>query len=125
METRRLVPLAGIAFVALVLTVMGIGGGTPASGAEAAEVASFYDEHAIRQFIAAFVLAASAPFLVLFGVGLARLQPPRHTDGASLWGHVVIGGSILAAGAILVSALVRLALVDGAEQRSRRRLFRR
>ena len=116
METRRLVPLAGIAFVALVLTVMGIGGGTPASGAAAAEVASFYDEHTMRQFIAAFVLAASAPFLVLFGVSLARHRPGRDIDGGSLWGHVVIGGSILAAGAILVSALVRLALVDGAEQ---------
>jgi hypothetical protein len=117
METRRLVPFAGIAFVALVLlAVLGIGGETPASGAAAAEVASFYDEHTIRQFITAFVLAASAPFLVLFGVGLARLQPPRQSDGGSLWSHVVIGGSILAAGTILVSALVHLALVDGAEQ---------
>jgi hypothetical protein len=111
METRKLFPLSGIAFVALILlSIVAVGGGTPSSGASAEEVASFYDENALRQFLSTFVLAASAPFIVLFGVSLA-------STSSSGWGRVVAAGAILVAAAVLVGAFVHMALVDGGDQK--------
>jgi hypothetical protein len=115
---RKLFPLSGIAFVALaVLEVVGIGGSTPASDASAAEVASFYDEHTLRQGIAAFVLAACVPFLVLFSVGLARALGSQEPERSSLWGQVLVAGAILAGAGVLLSASVHFALADGGDHR--------
>jgi hypothetical protein len=109
MNVNKLFPLGGIAFVALILlSIVAFGGGTPASDADAAEVATFYDENAVRQFLSTFVLAASAPFIVLFGVSLA-------STSSSVWGRVVQAGAILVAAAVLVGVFVHMALVDGAE----------
>ena len=82
MDTKRLVPLSGIAFVTLIVLSLAVGGGTPASGASADEVASFYGDDLARQFVSTFVLAASAPFVVLFGVGLASSMSPGRRVGA-------------------------------------------
>ena len=72
MGQQRLLALSGIAFVALALVaVVAIGGDTPGTDASAGELASFYGDNAIRQGAGAFVLAAAALFVVLFGVGLA------------------------------------------------------
>jgi hypothetical protein len=117
-STRKLFPLSGIVFVALVLgVVLGIGGETPDSNASAAEVASFYDEHAVRQGIGAFVLAAAVPFLVFFGVGLAAAFASREPGRSSAWGHVLIGGSLLTAAGVLVTAFIHFALVDGGDNK--------
>jgi hypothetical protein len=111
-STRKLVPLGGIAFVVLVVaTVVGIGGSTPDSHAAAAEVASFYDEHAVRQGIGAFVLAASVPFLVFFGIGLLAALDAR----GSAWGRVLMAGNILTAAGVLTTAFIHFALVDGGD----------
>lgn len=109
MDTKRLVPLSGIAFVALTMLSLFVGGDTPTSGTSAEEVARYYDENFTRQLASTFVLAAAAPFVVLFGVSLAAAS-------SSGWGHVARAGAILAAAAVLVSACVRMALVDGGDQ---------
>ena len=109
MSARRLVPLSGIAFVALVVVaIVGIGGSTPGTDASAAELASFYDDNAIRQGIGTFVLAASVPFLVLFGVSLATTLGAR-----TAWGHVLFAGTILVSGAVLLASTAHFALVLG------------
>ena len=116
MQTAKLFILSGIAFVALVLVaVIGIGGSTPGTDDSASELASFYSDHSTRQGIAAFLLAASIPFVVFFGVGLSkRLGDP---DGAiSSWGYVLLGGTILVAGALLVTAFVHFALASGPDE---------
>ena len=109
-DSNRLLPLSGIAFVALILlSIVAVGGDTPSSGAPPAEVASFYDENAGRQFLGTFVLAAAAPFIVLFGMSLASAS-------SSVWGQVVQAGAILAGVAVLVAAFVHMALADGGDQ---------
>ena len=71
MEPRRVLPLSGVAFVVIALVaIVGLGGDTPSNDASAAEVADFYSAHSTRNAIAAFVLAVSIPFLVVFGVAL-------------------------------------------------------
>jgi hypothetical protein len=109
MNSKRLLPLSGIAFVALVLLVVAVEGATPSSAASADEVASFYDENAVHQFLRTFLLAAAAPLIVLFGVSLA-------STSSSVWRQVVQAGAILAAAAVLVEAFVHMALVDGGDQ---------
>jgi len=116
MQSRKLLPLSGIAFVAIVLgSVIGFGGGTPGTGASAEELASFYGDHTVSQGIGTFVLAASAPFIVLFGVALAGL-PARDNGGTSVWSYVVLAGAILVAGAVLVTAFVHFALANGGDE---------
>lgn len=112
---KRWLPLSGVAFVALVVvSVVGFGGTTPDSGAPAAEVASFYEKHEVRQALGTFVLAASVPFLLLFGIGLATGFGSRKEGRSSVWGRLLVAGAILAAGAILTTVFVHFALVDGA-----------
>lgn len=115
MKHQRLFPLSGIAFVALIVASLAVGGGTPSSGASAAEVAAFYDDDLARQFVSTFILAASALFVVLFGVGLASLISSENS-GTTAWSHVVMAGAILVAGSILVSTFVHMSLVDGGDQ---------
>jgi hypothetical protein len=111
MTGARLFPLSGIAFVGLLVASLLVGGDTPDSGAAAGEVASFYDDGLARQYLGTFLLAAAAPFLVLFGVGLAEAV----SSVASQWGDVVRAGAILAAVAVLLSAAIHLAVVDGGD----------
>jgi hypothetical protein len=116
MDVRRVLPLSGVAFVVLALVaVIGLGGDTPENDASGAEVLSFYDDHTVRQAIAAFVLAASVPFLVFFGISLATALWSGSGGRPPVWEYVLIGGSILAGGTFLVSALVHFALADAGD----------
>jgi hypothetical protein len=109
---QKLFQLSGIVFVAIVvLGIVVVSGSTPGTDEPAADVASFYGDNEVRQFISSFVLAATVPFLVIFAVGLTSAL--SSSDGRrSTWGQVVIAGAILAGGAILVTALIHFALAD-------------
>ena len=113
--TKRLVPLSGVTFVLLVIAAVVIVGGSPGSGAPAAEVAAFYDEHSLRQFVAPFVFAASVPFLVLFATGVAATSSTNGA-GRSVWPQMLIAGSVLIGAVVLGMAGVHLALQDASEQ---------
>jgi hypothetical protein len=118
MDTRRALPLSGVVFVVLaVLGVVVLGGDTPSNDASAAEVLSFYDAHNVRQGVAAFVLAASVPFLVFFGVSIATAAWPEGGDGRPVWQYVLIGGSGLAGAVLLGAAWVHFALADGGDNK--------
>jgi hypothetical protein len=106
--TARLFPLSGVAFVVLIVACILVGGETPASDAAAAEVASFYGDDVARQWASAFLLGASAPFAVLFGVVLA-------SETHSRWADVIRAGAILVAGAVLLGASIHVAVVDGGD----------
>jgi hypothetical protein len=117
MTVRRLLPLSGIVFVVLlVIAVVGLGGDTPESKASAADVATFYGDESGRQFIAAFVLAATAPFVVLFASSFASRQWPDDHHHASVWQRVLVAGSAVTAAASVIAALLHFALADGADQ---------
>jgi hypothetical protein len=118
MTTQKLLPLSGIISVVLIGLAVGIGGGTPDPDASAAKVMSFYNAHDAREIASALVLAASVPFLVFFAVALATALWPREAGGRPVWELVLVGGSVLAGGAILFEAAVHFALADGADHLS-------
>ncbi len=116
MELKRVLPLSGIVFVSLVvLAIPVLSSGSPESTSPAAEVVAYYQEHNTAQFIASFVLAAAVPFLVLFAVGVGAARPPADEERRPIWEWVLVGGSLLAGAALLVTAMVNFALADGAD----------
>ena len=115
MRIARLLPLSGIAFVALVVLSIGIGGGTPDPAAPAEEVVSFYEDELIRQRLAAFPLAASMPFLLFFASSLAGFRSPGDPDARAAWRRVFLGGSVIAAAMIAIGVSTRFALANGAD----------
>lgn len=116
MPLGRLLPLSGVLFVVLVVLSIVFAGATPDTDAPAAEVASFYDDEQDRQRLAAFALAASIPFLLIFASSLAGFRRPGDVQSRAVWRRVLLGGSIVAAAMIAVSVLTHLALTDGADR---------
>jgi hypothetical protein len=115
---RRVWALSGVAFVIIALGgVVVFGGDTPDTGASAAKVVSYYGDHTTRQSIAAFVLAASVPFLVLFGIYLASFSG-RGSDAREpiLWRRLLMAGTVVEAAMLLATALIHFALTDAVDQ---------
>jgi hypothetical protein len=113
----RWLPLSGIGFVVLgLLSVVVLGGSTPDTNASAAKVASFYDAHNVRQSVAAFILAASVPFLALFGAQLAAAFSALSLP-ESVWPRFLVAGTAAASAVWLLTALIHFALADAADQR--------
>ena len=117
MDIRRLLPLSGIAFVVLVVVpVVALGGDHPESDGSPAEVVAAYADDAAQQGVAAFLLAASAPFLVFFASALAaRLGLNGGHQHRPIWERVVLAGSAITASAAVIAALIHFALADGAD----------
>jgi hypothetical protein len=115
---RRVWALSGVAFVVIALGgVVVFGGDTPDTDASAAKVVSYYSEHTTRQSIAAFVLAASVPFLVLFGIYLASFRGRSNDAGEEiLWRRFLIAGTVIEAAMLLATALIHFALTDAVDQ---------
>jgi hypothetical protein len=112
---RRVYALSGTAFVVIAVAgVVVLSGNTPDSNASTAKVVSYYDAHAGKQVAAAFFLAASVPFLVLFALHLRSAV----TDGrgaSEIWGRLLTLGSAVAAAVLLLTALIHFALADGVD----------
>lgn len=115
MDVRRLLPLSGVVFVVLALiAVIGLGGDTPDTDAPVAEVASYYDDNAVRQAVGAFLLAVSVPFLVFFAASIA-IRLGRPPEDRPAWRYVVLAGATLTAATLLITAAVVFALADGGD----------
>jgi hypothetical protein len=113
----RWLPLSGIVFVVLMLiAIIALSGDTPGSDAPGSEVASFYGDEEVQQGIAAFLLAATVPFLVIFAATLANFAWPAQDAARTVWRSVLLGGSFILGASIMVMALVHFALADGADQ---------
>ena len=114
---QKLFQLSGVAFVALILVaVIVFGGSTPGPDASAEKLTSFYSDNTVRQAVSAFVLAAAAPFLVFFGIGLATSLGSREPGGVSKWGYVLLTGTALVAGAGVVTAFAHFTLANAADE---------
>jgi hypothetical protein len=114
--TERWLALSGAAFVVgAVAAIVVIGGDTPDGDSSAAKVSVFYQAHQNRQNLAAFVLAASVPLLVFFGVVLANATRPARGGRRPVWPTVLTGGAVLAASAFALSAFIHFALADSAD----------
>jgi hypothetical protein len=116
MDVKRLLPGGGIVFVGLIVATLLVGGNTPGDTASGAKLASYYDAHQTRVMLAAFLLAATAPFLIAFVASLAS----RWADGERLgvWQLMLVGGSILAAAGFGVTALLTVGLADAPDKLS-------
>jgi hypothetical protein len=113
MVASRWLPLSGIVFVVLMLVVIvGFSGETPGTSDSGAEIASFYDDESVRQTIAAFLLAATVPFLLLFAASLASLG--ADVGSREVWRRLLLGGSFILGAIIMVMAMIHFALADGA-----------
>jgi hypothetical protein len=111
---KKWLPLSGIVFVVVALVaVIGVGGNTPDTDASASKVASYYDAHNVRQSVAAFLLAASVPFLALFAIQLAAAFE-LGTASATVWSRLLRVGAAVAASVLLVGAAGHFALADAA-----------
>jgi hypothetical protein len=112
----RWLPLSGIVFVVLMLVVIvGFSGDTPGTDDSAAEIASFYDDESVRQGIAAFLLPATVPFLLLFAASLAGIGRATELGSREIWRRMLLGGSFILGAVIMVMALIHFALADGAD----------
>jgi hypothetical protein len=112
----RWLPLSGVVFVVLMLVVIvGFSGETPGTGDSGAEIASFYDDESVRQGVAAFLLAATVPFLLLFAASLAALATATDRASREVWRRTLLGGSFILGAIIMVMAMIHFALADGAD----------
>ncbi len=114
---------ARLPWLLVVASFAGLGGDTPGSSDSAAKISAYYDAHEVREMLAAFVLAASAPLFVLFGVALATSLWPGGAARRSLWHGVLAVGSAVAGAGFLIAALLHVALAMTAN--NSRRLDRR
>ncbi len=105
-----------VAVVLIVVAFVGLGGDTPTSEDSGATINAFYDSHSAREFIASFVLAAAAPFLVVFAVSLALALWPAGGGGRALWQFVLIAGGATAGLAFVITGMLLFALTDAADQ---------
>lgn len=114
MTRNRWIPLSGIVFVVLVLLdVAAFSSGTPSASSSGSKVATYYNAHQGREVFAAFLFAASAPFLALFGVQLASAL--RKSGATSdVWRWLLAIGTAVAAAMVLLTALIHFALADSA-----------
>jgi hypothetical protein len=114
----RLLPLGGAVFVLLVvLAFAGFSGDTPGVEDSAAAVNSFYDAHHVQEIIASLLLAAAAPFLVVFGTSLGSAVWSSDGGRRPIWHAVLVAGSALAGAGWLVAAVVHFTLTDAANQK--------
>jgi hypothetical protein len=112
MGAARILPLSGVAAVVLVVaSFAGLSGDTPGGGDTASRIGAYYGAREAREMIAAFVLAASAPFFVLFAVTLAE---SLMVAGRTVWHRVLTLGGAVAAGAFIVAAFIHAALTHAA-----------
>lgn len=116
MGLNRWLPLSGVVSVALIIiSVVGLGGSTPDEGASAAKVQSFYGDGPARQYVATFILAAAAPFIVAFAVLLATTYWPTDPR-RPIWELILAGGGVLFAAAILGTAFIHFALTAAGDK---------
>ena len=114
----RVLPLGGVAFVVLVVFAFaGLSSDTPGIEDSASTINAFYDAHHWKEIVAALLVAASTPFLVVFGTSLASALWPTDRAHRPFWQVVVAGGSALAGASWILAAVIHFTLADAADQK--------
>lgn len=116
MALRRLFPLAGIVFVALIVAVVLISGDTPTTDDSGQEVLDFYADHGTREQVLVFFFAAAIPFLVLFAGTLVDRTSAARSEGWSLARYFFLSGTVLLSAMLLVVAAIHFAIADAGDQ---------
>jgi hypothetical protein len=110
-----LLPLSGIAFVALIVIGLAVAGSSPSPDAAADEVVSFYRDNENRARTGIWFFAFAMPFLPLFASCLAGLQRPEGQDSRVVWRRLLLVGSAIMSATLGVAITTQLALADSTE----------
>lgn len=105
MSAKRLVPLSGVAAVALIIAAFGIGGDTPGADASVNEVVSFYTNHGNDQMAGGFLLGLGAFFLLVFATTVAGHLRRAEGEAGGSSALSFAGGAILAVGLLIFAGL--------------------
>src|ERR687887_245982 len=96
MNWKRLAPLTGVVFVALLVASFIVSGNTPDSDASAQEVASFYSSHDPSQSVSA-LLGGLAVIFFLFFLGILRGELRRREEAPGVLSATAFAGGIVLA----------------------------
>ena len=113
---RALLPLSGIAFVALTVIGLAVAGSSPSPDAAADEVVSFYRDHENRARTGTWFFAFAMPFLPLFASSLAGLQRPEGQDSRVVWRRLLLVGAAIMSATLGVAITTQLALADSSTE---------
>lgn len=113
---RRIAPLTGLVFLALMIVGFILAGNTPDSDASGADVIAYYQKHENAQMASAFIFA----FAILFGLSFAAsvrsyVRARSSTDSAAAFGFA---GYVLWAVGVAWFASLAFALADKPEKLS-------
>jgi hypothetical protein len=109
---RAFLPLSGIAFVALIVIGLLVGGSSPAPDAPADEVVSFYSDNENRARAGIWFFAFAMPFLPLFASSLAGLERPEGHHSRVFWRRVLLVGAAIMSATLGAAITTNLALAD-------------
>jgi hypothetical protein len=110
-KIRWFAPIAGIAFVVLVLVSFAIEGSTPSVDDPASEIMQSYVDHDTQVIVASALSALGAGALVLFAADLSARIRDR---GSSRLASVAFAGAVICGAGIGVDSALRFALADSA-----------
>jgi hypothetical protein len=106
-KIARLAPLSGIAFVLTMVGIIAMEGEELSESASPQEVLSYWADRSDGRLVLTTFAAFAALFLVVFASVLrSTLRSREHAEASA--SAVAFGGGVLAAGAILVAAMVNL-----------------
>jgi hypothetical protein len=111
-----LLPLSGIAFVALTVIGLAVAGSSPSPDAAADEVISFYRDNENRARTGTWFFALAMPFLPLFASSLAGLQRPEGQDSRVIWRRLLLVGVAIMSATLGVAITTQLALADSSTE---------
>jgi hypothetical protein len=114
-RARALLPLSGIAFVALIVIGLAVGGSSPSPDAAADEVVSFYRDNENRARTGTWFFAFAMPFLPLFASSLAGVRRPEAEDSRVIWRRVLLLGAAIMSATLGVAITTQLALANSTE----------
>jgi hypothetical protein len=105
MTAKSLVPLSGVAAVALIIGAFAVSGETPDTDAPINEVVSYYTEHDSDLQWSGLLLALGALFFVFFSTNVAGLlrRAQGETGGSSALSFA--GGIMFAVGALIFAGI--------------------
>ena len=116
MRLHALLPLSGIAFVALVVIGLGVSGSAPSPDAPTDEVVAYYRANENRARAGIWFFAIAMPFLPLFASSLAGLQRPEGDDTRVVWRRLLLVGAAIVSAMIGVAIIAQLALADSSAE---------
>jgi hypothetical protein len=102
---KKLVPLSGVAAVAVIFAAFAVGGESPNADASLNEVVSFYTKNDSDQILAGVLLAYGALLFLIFSTTLAGVLRRAEGESGGASALSFAGGIIFAVGALLFAGI--------------------